>query len=434
MKNNLEAKKLNLGALIIIAVGMVVGAGVVALTGPAIAYTGRSAGLAFAAAALLGLVLLLPAMFISSTLTLEGGEYMIIRALLGKSAAGIYIWNYLISHMSLSVTALAMGVYAQSLVPSLNGTLVSVLTITLFYVVNIFGVKLMSRIQNYLVAVMLIGIVMFVAIGLCNVNEGAFNFVSPEYFTGGSMGFLSAAVLLVFSCTAHQLILGFTTSAARPKRDLPIALCVTSVIIIILYGGIGFVAANVLPITEVAGKPLTVVAAEFLPRPLFVFFIVAVPMLAICSSLNAILSSATFPMLRGAQDGWFPKVLARQNRYGMPIYFLTILYLIALLPILIGFDITTVANNTLLIKYIIKFSILIAAFRLPAKYPELWRKSSLHIPDPLYYLIISACCLLQLAVIIISGTKLTATIVAVSLGVILVLSLCSFAFSSKVKR
>ena len=74
--------------LLALAVGQVIGAGVVTLVGPAIAYTGYSAWLAYFAAIVLGLVYILPIVFITGTVRLGGGQYSMVSGILGPIPAG----------------------------------------------------------------------------------------------------------------------------------------------------------------------------------------------------------------------------------------------------------------------------------------------------------------------------------------------------------
>lgn len=60
-----------------LAIGQVIGAGVITLIVPAIKMTGYSAWLAYFVAILMGFVMILPFVFISSTLRLGGGNYSI---------------------------------------------------------------------------------------------------------------------------------------------------------------------------------------------------------------------------------------------------------------------------------------------------------------------------------------------------------------------
>ncbi|WP_440895667.1 hypothetical protein ACS127_14095 [Amphibacillus sp. Q70] len=82
-----KPKKLSLVSLVAIAAGQVIGAGVVTLIGPAIGVTGMSAWLAYGAAVIVGLMSVLPFIFLSSAVVLEGGEYSIVIEMLGKKSS-----------------------------------------------------------------------------------------------------------------------------------------------------------------------------------------------------------------------------------------------------------------------------------------------------------------------------------------------------------
>lgn len=78
----------------------------------------------------------------------------------------------------------------------------------------------------------------------------------------------------------------------------------------ILYGLIGIVASGVLPVREVAGQSLDVVAKEIMPYAVYIFFILCGAMFALISTLNAQFASAPKVILQGCVDGWLPEKLA----------------------------------------------------------------------------------------------------------------------------
>ena len=75
--------------LFAIAIGMVVGSGMVTLIGPAMAYTGYSVWLAYLAAIVMGFFMVFPYIILSGTLRLAGGPYSIVTNLGGVSAGGL---------------------------------------------------------------------------------------------------------------------------------------------------------------------------------------------------------------------------------------------------------------------------------------------------------------------------------------------------------
>lgn len=416
-----------------IALGMVIGSGVVSLIGPAIAMTGRSAGLAYAGAVVLGVVLILPGVLISSTINVNGGEYRMVQKLMGKMLSGIFIWNFIVTQVALSMTSLAMGGYVNSIFPQIDINAAAFVTITLFYIINLFGLKFMSKVQNWLVVLLLLALGLFICVGMGKLQPGSFQISEATYFSGGVSGFISATVLLSSSTTSHQLMFGLGGEVSQSKKSLPKAMLITSAIVFFVYGLVGFVGANVLPIPEVAGKPLTVAAQYIFSGPLYVFFMICGPMLAICSTFNGIFPSVAWTLHAAALDGWFPKITTKCNRWGVPYWFLTILYLVAAVPVLLGFTIVNATNLMLFVIYLNKVIILIGAFRMPTKYPELWKSSIMHMPNWLYYIVIAFCTAVQVATVVISGLDMGWQTVAVAVSLMVIFSICAVCRAKYVK-
>lgn len=417
--------QLSLLDLVSIGIGMVIGSGVVGLIGPAVALTGRSAGLAYIAAVVLGLVSILPSIFISSAINVRGGEYTIVKTMMGDMLSGIYIWNFILTHIALASTGLAMGAYIQAIFPQADVNVCAFLVVGLFYVINLFGLKFMNRIQGIMVIFLLAALFIFCFISCGHLMEGSFAIGSGTYYIGGFTGFISAAVLLTSSTNSHQLMLGLGGDVGKAKEKLPKAIFITSGIILIIYGFVGFAAANVLPYEQVAGRTLTVVAQAIMPPWLFVFFMIAGPMLAICSTFNGLFPAVAKTLQKAALDGWFPRKMAAENRRGACYWFMTILFIVAVIPILLGLNIQSTVYIMLLVININKIILLISAFKLPFKYPEHWKASRMHVPLPVYFFLIILAAAAQILLIVTSAANLTPVIIGVSLILIAILSTCA---------
>ena len=130
-----------------LAIGQVIGAGVITLIVPAIKMTGYSAWLAYFVAILMGFVMILPFVFISSTLRLGGGNYSMLCDLSSPRTSGVFAYMYLTQCLSLSAAA-----YLGDIIPALNShwakVVVGVVLLTFFYVVNLMGVDIMAKAQK----------------------------------------------------------------------------------------------------------------------------------------------------------------------------------------------------------------------------------------------------------------------------------------------
>ncbi|WP_010280496.1 APC family permease [Bacillus timonensis] len=362
------------GDLMSIAVGQIIGAGIFALVGVAIGMTGKSVNIAFMIAALFVIIMAFTQILISGTVRLRGGLYTQAALLVGERFAGFYTIIYIISNIAIAMYALSFADYFLALVPGINSKLIAFIILTIFYLANLFGVKEAARVQNAMVIIMAIALTLFIAYGMPKVEPGYFSGV--DFMPGGITGLLSAATLLTFATGGAAVIMNFGAEAKNPTKDIPIVLIVSTVGVAIIYAFMATVAAGVLPISEVVNQPLTVVALEVLPYPLYVFFVVGGAMFALATTLNATLGWVTKPVLQACVDGWLPKSLGAVNeKFKTPHVLLTIFFVIGLIPIFTNWNISGIANFSLILNNIIALVLSIATVRLPKVLPELWEKS-----------------------------------------------------------
>ncbi|SOC38589.1 APC family permease [Ureibacillus acetophenoni] len=362
------------GDLMSIAVGQIIGAGIFALTGAAIAMTGKSVNIAFMVAALLVVLMSITQIIVSGTIRMRGGFYTAGALLVGKRFAGFYTIIFIITNIAIAMYALSFADYFLALVPGLNSTLVSVAVLTIFYLANLFGVKEAAKIQNFMVITMAIALTVFIVYGMPQIQPGYFS--GADFMPSGMMGIFTAAALLTFATGGANVIVNLGAEAKNPTKDIPFVLIVSTVSVALIYAFMATVAAGVLPISQVANQPLTHVALEVLPYPLFVFFIVGGAMFALATTLNATLGWVTKPVLQASIDGWLPKQLGAINdRFKTPHVLLTIFYFVGLIPIITGWNISGIASFALILNNVLWLIIAIATVRLPKVVPDLWNKS-----------------------------------------------------------
>lgn len=422
-KDSKQETQRNLGlfSLVSLGVGLTVGSGTVSLPGAAIAMTGRSMWIAFGLAVILGFVLLLPWMFAASTIRMKGGDYTMVQALLGEKFSGIFIWNVLFQQFSISSLGIAGGEYLQSVFPNVDAKIAGLIIVTVFFVLNMFGVDFMAKLQNWMFVLLMAGLLTFIICGCAQLMPDTFEVsFSQEGYTGGTLGFMNAVVVLMYACTSHQCLPYFGDNAKDARRDIPKAMLLTSALILVVYALLGLVAGNVLPVEQVAGLPLTLVAREIMPFPLFVFFMIAGPFAAIFTTLNGIFVACALNVVASAEDGWFPKCFRYRNKYGMPVVCMLAIFVLTMIPQFIGMDIGAVVTQTVLLQYTLKFMNIAAVMMIPKKLPEFWAKSSMHLPNWLFYLIMVLIIVLQVGVIATSLLSMTLSGILISLGILVV--------------
>lgn len=140
--------------------------------------------------------------------------------------------------------------------------------------------------------------------------------------------------------------------------------------------------------------------------------------MALMTTMNSSLAYNCVPIAQACTDGWLPKSLAKKNKRGSYYRILTIVYLIGLIPLLLNFSVTTITNNIMLINSSLSFLYAFAYYQLPKRYPEAWKKSRLHMPDKLYYVMVTVSVIAYTCVFVNSCLTLTPLITIANLIII----------------
>ena len=389
------ARTLGKKELMGIAIGQIIGAGIMSMMGVAIAMTGRSANLAFMLSAVFTMCTFFPSIFITSCIRMRGGMYTQMAIFAGDKWAGYYSVVYFITNMSLAMYALSFAQYALALLPTGGSQKVIALVVgTLFFILNYFGVDLMAKIQNLLVVVLLLSLTMFAVFGLPSVDfANYFSNADGLFLSDGISGFLTAVAYLGFATGGATVILGVSAECKNPTKDIPFVIIVSTVSVAILYGLVATTASGVLPVPEVANQPLTLVAAEILPKPLYIFFIVGGAMFALATTLNSQIMSCTKPVMQSCEDGWFPHSLAALSKYKTPWKILIIYYVILVVPIVLELEIAQISSIVQILGYINNLVFTITAMKLPKMFPEAWEKSQFRVPTPVFNTLMIITCI-----------------------------------------
>ncbi|MGW7907589.1 APC family permease [Staphylococcus pseudoxylosus] len=369
-----------------IAIGQIIGAGVMSLTGIGIQMTGSGITPAFILSAVITLLTMFPIAILGSTLPTTGGMYQYTSRLLSPKTGIFWLMLFMFLQITLSLYALSFAQYLEGLFPGVPVRTVAFLLLTILFIVNIVGIKSASIIGNLMVITLIIALSCFIIFGIPHVNFGVFN--SSSMLPDGFTGFFTAVGLVSFATGGAQVVAELGGEMKNPKRDIPIVIIVATIFVGILYAFIASIAVGVLPIPEVAGRPLTSVAKEILPTPIFIFFMIGGAMFALATTLNSTFTWVTKSLLIAIHDGYLPKVLGHVNkRFGTPHWLLLIFYIIGALPIVTGMSLNVVAQLGTGISLIVFAFPALAVTQLPKKYPEAYKQSPFKVPYPVLIVI-----------------------------------------------
>ena len=229
---------------------------------------------------------------------------------------------------------------------------------------------------------------------------------SSEYFSKGFNGLLGGTMLLVYSTSGHHMVQALSWDAKNAKRSIPMAIMGATVVILIMYVSVSFVAGNVLPVEEVAGKPLTFAAKQIFPDILYPVFIICGPIMALVTSMNSSYTTVTAPVLGAIRNGWLPTSLAKTNKYGVPVILYTALWILSVIPMMLGVSLSALTSYTVMTMRICGTLMCLGMFMIPTKFKDAWEKSWLHLPNGIYYALAAFSLGTQVAAVIYSAMNL----------------------------
>ncbi|MDC7249630.1 MAG: APC family permease [Sphaerochaetaceae bacterium] len=413
--NEAEPKAGSLGRpeLFALAIGQVIGAGVITLIVPAIKMTGYSAWLAYLGAIFVGFIMILPTVFVSSTLRLGGGNYSMLCDLAGPKVSGVFAFSYLTQCLSTALFGVAAAAYLGDIIPALGGpiprAIVGVALLTVFYIVNILGIDMMAKAQKVMTWMLIIALVTFAVVGIFQINLPIFKFSDPNFLINGwgikftegkiSGGFFGAILLFVYSCQGYYMTIAYGRNSKNARKDIPIVLILAVPTLIILYVGVALAGVGVMSVSDYGESSTLVFAAQrIFPSWLYYAFIICGPIMALLSTLNSSFAYNAITIGQSCDDGWLPKKFGKTNKKDARVNILTFMYLVGIIPIIFGLSIITIVNMVQLFMSFFAFLNFIAYIKMPKKYPKAWKNARFNVSNGWYF---SICVLSLLGYILV---------------------------------
>lgn len=306
-----------------VALGAIIGAGIFALSGTAIATAGANALLAFV---LVGIVAILIALqsgeLVSIMPAAKGGTYSYVYKAFGSELGFVTGIILMFSTATgISVISLSFGSYLSSIL-GVSTTTYSIPfaagLILVLAIVNLFGIKKAANSDFILVLIKSAVLVMFVIFAILFAVGGNFhasNFsVSPSQ--SGISALFSASVIIFFAYSGFNVINTFASSIKGGAKSAVKAILGSVIISIILYVLVIFALLLLLPASSysIGADPLSF-ALTAVKAPYWLFLVVGFGALIATASaaLSRILSgSRTFYQI--SKDGLLPSFLRNYDK------------------------------------------------------------------------------------------------------------------------
>lgn len=372
--------KRNLGFwdLMGLAVGQIIGAGIMSSTGVAIGMTGTGVALAFLISPLLTLLSIMPIAILGSSVPATGGRYRWVSRLMGKNSGMLYLLLHVTMNVMIATYALSFASYFVSIVSGIDERIVAIAVLTFFYVTNLIGTKSAAILNKVMSFALIGGLLLFIGFGFGKADIG-YVFNPSNMFAKGKLAFLTTLALLFSSTSGAQCIVELGGEAKNPDKDIPKVIVISTIFVGVFYVLISIVAAGVLPIDQVANQPLSVVARATMPGAAFYLFVIGAALGATATTLNSTMTHITKPLLVACDDGLLPKGFGVVSKNGVPWMILTFFYIIGMIPLVSGYSLSFIARFTTANSLLCQLLICVSLFMLVKNTPELLANSTMKI-------------------------------------------------------
>ncbi|MBE6909916.1 MAG: amino acid permease [Ruminococcaceae bacterium] len=265
-------RKLGLGAVIALGVGTTVGSGIFSSLSEVANAAGSSLFLVLAF--ILGGLLQIPANFcyaeLASAFPEDGGQYVYFREAGSRPMAFLCGWIsfWATDPPSISIMALAIVNHLAYFLPihGLALRFIAVAFVLLFMCIHLRSVEAGGAFQTFITALKILPFALIIGIGLFNLNGGLL--LSSERLAGTTATGIAALVAGIASTTWSYDGMGaacyMSGEIKDPHRNMPLGLILTAIVVLVLYGGLTFVASGILTVDELAASdaPIALLASK----------------------------------------------------------------------------------------------------------------------------------------------------------------------------
>jgi amino acid transporter len=248
-----------------IGVNQVIGSAIFALPGALAASAGAWSPWLVAAVGLASMLIALSFAEVSSRFDATGGPYLYTRAAFGRFPAfqvGWLLWFTRAASWAsvINVLVLSVGFYAPTVTSGLPRAALITAVIVVIALINIRGIRQSSFVVNLFTVGKLTPLVIFVAVGLFQMDAAALTPREAPAFDQLS----ATALLLIFAFGGYEVVPVPAGEARDPRTAVPFALVMTVTIVAIVMVLVQVVALGTYPGLGSSTTPLADAAALFM--------------------------------------------------------------------------------------------------------------------------------------------------------------------------
>ena len=287
-----------------------------------------------------------------------GSAYTYATRSFGPGLGFMAGWSLLLDYLLLPmINYLLIGIYMEAAFPAIPAWVFMIMSIVAVTLLNILGITAIAKANFVVVGLQALFIVLFVALGLSSITgTGNVDLLAPFAGAEGAEGLspvFAGSAILCLSYLGFDAVSTFAEETKDPKRNLPRAIMVTTVLAGMIFLGLAYISHLVLPVStfnDVDSAAIEVIGAAG-GELLVAFFTAAYIAGSLGSALTSQASVSRIIHSMG-RSGVFPAALGRLHaRFSTPV-----------LPILLTSAVSLLAFvlDLLTISSLISFGALVA--------------------------------------------------------------------------
>jgi len=352
-------KELTLILLVFLMIGLNIGGSLFTLTTVAAGLTGPSIIIAQLICSLPVFLAIVPYMLITSIAPKSAASYQYSKlASYPLAVATVIVLLVAVPLGGLPLFAITNARFlmmlfpdAPAMVPGLGISwvvLIAIISITIFYIINIVGIKPTAWVQFGMVLLLIVALLAFVFGGFPQIDwsnfstmfTGNLKFPGMPPTLGLTVGLIAAAAICYTLIAGGLFGIELGDEVKNAKVTMPRGLFLAMVGVFLLTFFVELVAVGVMPWDQLAAsKDLGAVSRQIFGANSFwfFFFIIGGAVMACISTLHALMTVSGRYVMVYAQDGFFPKFLADINkRWGTPHWGLTLPWALTVITLLLA--------------------------------------------------------------------------------------------------
>jgi amino acid transporter len=312
----LKGRSIGFWSTVAIGIGGMVGGGIFAVLGLAVQMAGGGTPLAFLISGAVALLTAYSYAKLSVAYPTRGGTVEFLNQAFGPGVftGGLNILLWLSYIIMLSLYAYAFGSYGASFFPAASQSLWRHIFISgvviIFTFLNILGARAVGRSENYIVAIKIAILLLFLGFGLWSVDSQK---IAPATWNG-PLQLVAGGMVIFLAYEGFELIANTAENVRNPRRTLPRAYFTSVLFVIGLYVLVSLVTVGNLSVKSIVAAEdyaLAEAARPFLGSAGFSLIAVAA-LLSTASAINATLYGTTRVSYVIAKEGELPESLDRE--------------------------------------------------------------------------------------------------------------------------